>query len=354
MREIGPSEFLESGSTVPVIDVRAPAEYLHGHIPGAVNVPLFDDDERALVGTTYKQKSRSESIDLGLDIVGPKMSGFVKLARELASRKRILVHCWRGGMRSASMGWLLETAGFQVSVLKGGYKAYRSYIRENLVTGRKFIILGGLTGSGKTRWLNELKASGEPVCDLEALASHRGSVFGGIGLGNQPTNEQFENNLYALLRSFRQGDVIWLEDESRLIGNVYLPDPLYSAMIASPLIRIEVPEELRVQIIIDEYAPLSREKLADGIRKISRRLGGLVTQQSLELLANGDYPAVVRLILPYYDKTYAYSLQARQAQEVVPLDLTGIPVDEYRIRLIEKKIGINTINNNSSTLGIID
>jgi len=337
MRETGPSEFLDLRVSTPVIDVRAPAEYLRGHIPGAVNIPLFNDEERARVGTAYKQKGRAASMDLGLDIVGPKMSGFVKTARELAPAKRILVHCWRGGMRSASMGWLLETAGFHVSILKGGYKAYRSYIRENLVAGRKFIILGGLTGSGKTRWLSELKASGEPVCDLEELANHRGSVFGGIGMGNQPTNEQFENNLYASLQGFREGERIWLEDESRIIGNVCLPEPLYSAMIASPLIRIEVQRELRVQIIVEEYASLSPEKLADGIRKISRRLGGLVTQQSLELLEKGDYPGVVMLILPYYDKTYSYSLLVRPAQEVIPLDLTGIPIDEYRTRLIEKK-----------------
>jgi tRNA 2-selenouridine synthase len=337
MKEIGPSEFFKLKVSTPVIDVRAPAEYLHGHIPGAANIPLFNDEERALVGTLYKQKGRAASIDLGLDIVGPKMSGFVKTARELALGKRVLIHCWRGGMRSASMGWLLETAGFHVSVLKGGYKAYRSYIRENLVAGRKFIILGGLTGSGKTRWLHELKASGEPVCDLEELANHRGSVFGGIGLGHQPTNEQFENNLFESLQGFGEGDRIWLEDESRIIGNICLPEPLFAAMVASPLIRIEVPKELRVQIIVTEYASLPREQLAESIRKISRRLGGLVTQQSLEMLEQEDYPAVVNLLLPYYDKTYSYSLLVRQAQEVIPLNLTRIPTEEYRSRLVEKK-----------------
>lgn len=340
MREVGASEFLELAVSTPVMDVRAPAEYLRGHMPGAVNIPLFDDEERARVGTAYKQKGRAASIDLGLDIVGPRMSGFVKAAREMAPSKRILVHCWRGGMRSSSMGWLLETAGFHVSVLKGGYKAYRSYIREHLVSGRKFIILGGLTGSGKTRWLADLAAAGEPVCDLEGLANHRGSVFGGIGLGEQPTNEQFENNLYASLQRFRVGERIWLEDESRIIGNVCLPEPLYSAILASPLIRIEVPKELRIQIIVEEYASLSRDKLADGVRKISKRLGGLVTQQSLELLDKGDYPEVVRRLLPYYDKTYSYSLLVRPAQEVFPLNLTAIPREKYHARLIEKKTEI--------------
>jgi tRNA 2-selenouridine synthase len=322
---------------MPVIDVRAPAEFENGHIPGAINLPLFDDGERARVGTAYKQTGRSQAIDIGLDIVGPKMKGFVSRIRQLAPEKRVLVHCWRGGMRSASMAWLFETAGFHVTVLRGGYKAYRAFIRENLVRDRHFIILGGLTGSGKTKWLQKLAEEGEPVIDLEALANHRGSVFGGIGLGPQPTNEQFENNLFEQLGRFAHKDVIWLEDESRQIGSVFLPEPLFLAMVASPLIRIDVPDELRIRMILEEYGSMDTEELAGSIRKISKRLGGLVTQDSLELLEKSDFKGVIKLLLPYYDKTYSHSLARRPGQPIIPLDLKGLPTGQFAGALIKKK-----------------
>lgn len=337
MKEIEPGEFLELASAQPVVDVRSPSEFSQGHIPGAVNIPLFSDDERAGVGTAYKQVGRSQAFDMGLDIVGPKMSGFVQAARELAPEKQILVYCWRGGMRSASMGWLLETAGFRVSVMKGGYKAYRSFIRENLVAGKKFVILGGLTGSGKTLWLKKLAEAGEPVVDLERLANHRGSVFGGIGLGPQPTNEQFENDLFLNLQSFAPDQTIWLEDESRQIGRIFLPEPIFLAMTASPLIRIRVRDELRIQVILDEYAGLDPERLAASVRQISKRLGGLVTDQCLELLQRNDFTGVVSLLLPYYDKTYSHSLQVRNRQEVTDLDLVGQEPESFAGKLIEKK-----------------
>lgn len=337
MTETGPADFLTLAARLPVIDVRSPAEYEQGHMPGAINLPLFSNEERAQVGTLYKNTGRSEAFDLGLDIVGPKMSGFVKMARNIAPRKEMLVHCWRGGMRSASMGWLLESAGYRVTLLKGGYKAYRTHIRENLLNGRKFIILGGMTGSGKTRWLKELKQSGEPVIDLEKLANHRGSVFGGIGLGQQPTNEQFENDLYRDLDAFDHRQVIWLEDESRQIGRIFMPEALYLVMTVSPMIRVWFSEEFRVSTIIDEYAGLDTASLADSITRISKRLGGLVTSQCLDLLANGDFAGVVRLLLPYYDKTYNHSVERRNRQLIAELDLTREQPESVVRRIAEKK-----------------
>lgn len=340
MTTLEPREFLELAAHLPVLDVRAPAEFERGHIPGAFNLPVFDDQERARVGTAYKQRSKAEAMEIGLDIVGPKMSGFVKAAKEIAVEGEILIHCWRGGMRSASMGWLLETSGLKVSILNGGYKAYRNHVRDQIGTGWKFVILGGFTGSGKTRWIRELKKSGEPVVDLEQLANHRGSVFGGIGLGGQPTNEQFENDLFAELSRFSPDQVIWLEDESRSIGSIFMAEPFYLAMKAAPLIRIIVPDELRVSVIMDEYASLGREALAAAIQRISRRLGGLVTRECLEFLEEGDYASVVRLLLPYYDKTYSHSLQTHPAGMIRELDLTRVPVEEYVSRLVEKKLQI--------------
>ena len=336
MRELDPAGFNEQAKQLPVIDVRAPAEYQRGHFPGAYSLPIFDDHERARVGTAYKQRSRTEAMDIGLDIVGPKMAGFVRTARDLAPNGELLIHCWRGGMRSASMGWLLETAGLRVGLLRGGYKAYRTFVRENL-THHRFIILGGLTGSGKTLWLTKLKESGEPVIDLEALANHRGSVFGGIGLGEQPTNEQFENNLFAKLQEFKPDEWIWLEDESRQIGSIFMPEPFYLTMKAAPLLRIQIPDELRIKIILDEYSGLGKESLAGAIRRIAKRLGGLVTQQAIDWLDQGDMAGVVRLLLPYYDKTYTHSLRTHPDDKIIPLDLTPYPPGSYPAKIIEKK-----------------
>lgn len=342
MTEIEPKEFLRLAEHLPVLDVRAPAEYERGHIPGAVSLPVFDDQERARVGTAYKQRSKAEAMEIGLDIAGPKMSGFVKSAREIAVNGEVLIHCWRGGMRSASMGWLLETSGLRVSILRGGYKAYRTYVREHIGTFRKFVILGGFTGSGKTLWIRELKKLGEPVIDLELLANHRGSVFGGIGLGDQPSNEQFENDLFCELGKFRPEEMIWLEDESRSIGSIFMPEPFYLAMKAAPLIRIRVPDELRVRVIIDEYASLGREALGGAIQRISKRLGGLVTQQCMDFLEQDDYGSVIRLLLPYYDKTYSHSLKTHPEEMICDLDLTMVPENDFAKILKEKKGSLNT------------
>ncbi|MFO7615619.1 MAG: tRNA 2-selenouridine(34) synthase MnmH [Bacteroidales bacterium] len=337
MNHLDPEAFLGAARQVPVADVRSPAEFEAGHLPGAFNLPLFDDDERARVGTLYKQKGRLAALELGLDLVGPKMSEMVRTARRFAPDGELLLYCWRGGMRSSSMSWLLETAGLRTSLLTGGYKAYRAHIRENLVAGRRFIILGGMTGSGKTLWLRELQRLGEPVIDLEALAVHRGSVFGSIGLGPQPTNEQFENELFRKLQDFRSEEFIWLEDESRQIGRIFLPEPFYQTMATSPLIQIAVPEELRIQIILDEYAALDPASLIRSVEKIARRLGGLTTRKVVESIESGRFREAVALLLPYYDKTYSHSFQSRPDQPVYPLDLSGIPPSGYPAGLIKKK-----------------
>jgi len=169
-----------------------------------------------------------------------------------------------------------------------------------------------------------------------ALARRLGR-FGGIGLGMQPTNEQFENELFRLLQAFDPGQTIWLEDESRQIGRIFMPETVYLAMTESPLIRIWVDQELRVRIILDEYAGLDTERLAASINQISKRLGGLVTGQCLDLLQNRDFAGVVRLLLPYYDQTYTHSLQRRNRQVIADLDLTGEEPGSFVQKIIEKK-----------------
>ena len=177
MEELSPVEFLEKSDSAPLIDVRSPAEFAKGHIPGAFNIPLFENQERSVVGLLYKNKGRQEAIKKGLEIVGPKMTSMVEKAIAMAKDQEILVHCWRGGMRSASVAWLFEASDLKVSILNGGYKNYRTHLRENMLEGRGVTVLGGMTGSGKTNLLRALADFGEPVIDLEGLANHRGSAL---------------------------------------------------------------------------------------------------------------------------------------------------------------------------------
>jgi len=190
-RQISITEFLQLSAPVALIDVRTPAEFEKGHIPAAFNVPLFSNEERVKVGTTYKQVGREEAILLGFDLTGSKWSGFIKRALEISPDKKIAVHCWRGGMRSGAMAWALDLYGFEVFVIKGGYKSYRRWAHQQFDRQYPLCILGGMTGSGKTKILHKLSLAGEQVIDLEDLAQHQGSSYGTMNKLVQPTQEQF-------------------------------------------------------------------------------------------------------------------------------------------------------------------
>lgn len=316
--ELDIETFIDRSRELPIIDVRSPAEYTHAHIPGAVNLPLFDNDERAEVGTLYKQKGRYEALKRGLDIVGPKMRGFVERAGELTSQQsnRLLVHCWRGGMRSSSMAWLLETAGFSIYTLQGGYKAYRNWTLTYFENPFSLIALGGYTGSGKSELLKQLSKMGEQVIDLESHAHHKGSAFGHLGQSRQPTGEQFENNLAYELARLNPAKPIWVEDESRLIGKRCLPDAFFKQMQQAPLVCVAIPEEKRLDRLVQEYAVFSDEALKQSINNISRRLGGLRTKQALQAIDEQKYREAARITLSYYDKVYQYSLDERRGKGV--------------------------------------
>lgn len=189
-----------------LIDVRSPGEYGHAHIPGARSLPLLSDAERAEVGTLYKQVSPERAFDVALSFVEPKMEWFVSEARSLNAPLKL--YCWRGGMRSQSLNQLFNVAGLESTILPGGYKAYRRWVLSFLETEFPFHVLTGVTGSGKTEKLHALKEEGKQVLDLEALANHKGSVFG--FLGPQPSNEQFENAIAAILNSFSLDQPIWV------------------------------------------------------------------------------------------------------------------------------------------------
>ncbi len=275
-------KFLPLTDTLPLVDVRSPAEYAHGHIPGAVNIPLFDNEERAIVGIGYKQGGKENAVQLGLEIVGPKLSNFVKQAKRLAPKKELLIHCWRGGMRSGSIAWLFETAGMKTYTLEGGYKAYRRYIREQFSRPVKILVLGGYTGSGKTDILKELEKQGEQFLNIENIAHHKGSVFGLLGQELQPTNEQFENNLADAWRKFNFKKIIWMEDESRQLGQCVMPDPLFLQLRQAPLVKITVPKPEREKRLVKEYGGFKKEELEEQLVKIRERLGGQLLKEALK------------------------------------------------------------------------
>jgi len=203
LQEITIAEYYASYSHLPLIDVRSPGEYEKGHILQARNIALFSNDERAAVGTTYVQVSREKAIELGYKYVTPKLQDFIDESTALAPNYEIVVHCWRGGMRSKAFAQHLHDNGFKkVYVIKGGYKAYRNYILKFFAQPFKLYILGGYTGSGKTHILHEIEKNGEQVIDLEFLAHHKGSAFGAINEPQQPTVEHFENQLFECLRCF--------------------------------------------------------------------------------------------------------------------------------------------------------
>jgi tRNA 2-selenouridine synthase len=310
--------FLSRSEYTPVIDVRSPGEYDQGHIPGAVNLPLFDDKERAIVGTIYKNSGRDAAVLRGLEMAGPKLAGFVKKMVQIAPRKEILIHCWRGGMRSEQMAWLFDQAGFKTALLSGGYKSYRHYIRENFSQPVNCFIIGGMTGTGKTDILHQLSLKQEQVLDLEMIACHKGSVFGGLGQQIQPTNEQFENNIYSYWQNLDFNKHVWIEDESRAIGNVIIPDPLFQKICSSPMIKIEIPKEARVQRLVKEYSGFKEGSLKEAVTKISEKLGGTRTKQALKAIDKNDFEFVADTVLAYYDKAYQHSVSGRINQDIRP------------------------------------
>ena len=304
------SSFLAAQSDRVVLDVRSPGEYTHGHIPGALSFPLFTDDERALVGTCYKNKGPEAALHLGLELVGPKMAGFVEQAQKLAPQRKLAVHCWRGGKRSQSMSWLLRMAGFDVVTLVGGYKAYRQYVREQFEQlPVSLLVLGGKTGSGKTKILHAMAKLGAQVIDLERLAHHKGSAFGTIGELPQPTVEQFENTFYQALAGLDFSKPVWVENESRSIGRVFIPDAFWAKIKSAPLYNIEVPDEARIQNLVSDYVGVDKDALREAFHKIDRKLGGQHLKAAMEALDCDDFATAARIALQYYDKTYNYCLE---------------------------------------------
>lgn len=311
--------FLDKSTSIPIIDVRSPSEFQKGHIAQAFNIPLFSDEERAIIGTLYVQKGKDIAVLKGLEIVGPKMKDFVVEAKSLAVNNKVLVHCWRGGMRSSSMAWLFEQIGLQTTILKGGYKSYRNHVLEQINCQPKSFVIGGMTGSGKSEILRELKKLGEQTIDLEYIASHKGSAFGAIGQPMQPSQEQFENNLFTELRRLDINKPIWFEDESSSIGRNQLPKRLFETMQTSQLAYIVVDKQTRITRLVNEYACFSKDLLAASIKKIEKRLGYDNAKFALEALENNHFELVADITLRYYDKAYQWQIQNRNSETVTQI-----------------------------------
>ncbi|WP_020597701.1 tRNA 2-selenouridine(34) synthase MnmH [Spirosoma panaciterrae] len=321
VHQLAVDDFLEKARRLPVIDVRSPAEYQHAHIPGAVSIPLFNNDERAQVGTKYKQAGKDAAVLLGLTMVGPKLADFVVQSKKVGPvDKEVLVHCWRGGMRSGSFAWLLDTAGLTASTLVGGYKAYRNAVLSSFAEPYNLIILGGKTGSGKTDILKELVQQGEQIIDLEALANHKGSSYGAIGQKPQPSNEQFENLIFSQVRLLDPSRRIWLEDESRSLGSCFIPLLLWQQMQQATTIFVDVPKAQRIHRLVTEYTGIDHTLLVEATERIRKRLGGKATQDALAALARQDYEAVADLTLAYYDKAYIHALAQRDPARIQSIE----------------------------------
>ena len=313
-RRISIKEFINLAKEQVVIDVRSPSEFSYACFPDAHSVPLFNDEERKIVGTAYKQQSREEAIKMGLDYFGVKMKNIVNEVEQLLQNKNsktVLVYCWRGGMRSGAISWLLDIYGFEVFTLDGGYKKYRNWVLEKLAHPYPLRILSGKTGSGKTEILSALNSMGEWVIDLEKLALHKGSTFGGLGLPPQPSTEQFENNLAMALHFISENKnndaAIWLESESSRIGQINIHHSFFMQMKAAPRLHIHISFEQRLEYIFAGYGHFAVPELVAAVERIKKRLGGLDTKNTLEYLVSGDIKMAFRILLKYYDKYYEKS-----------------------------------------------
>lgn len=304
---------------MPLVDVRSPLEYEKGHIPGAINIPLFDNHERHEIGTIYKQKGKEEAVMRGLEIVSPKLAEFVKQVKANTPGGKVLIYCFRGGMRSNSFGWLMNTAGLDAKILQGGYKNYRNYVISIFEKKYKIVLLGGPTGGGKTEVLHHLKQKGQQVIDLEGIAHHKGSAFGFINMPEQPSQQNFENRLAEAFESIDSEQVLWLEDESFMIGSCRTPFTLWTRMKQSPIISLQVPFEKRIIRLVQDYGNTSVESLRKGLMGIRQKLGGQHLNEALAFLENGELDKVAAMALGYYDEAYRYNHEKRGFKGVYEL-----------------------------------
>ena len=330
------SEFLSLRSSLPLVDVRSEGEYATGHVAGAYNIPLLNNQERVVVGTAYKKKGQAFAIKEGFRLVGPRLLDIITATEQMAKGGELLAYCWRGGMRSQNFAQFAGMARIKTHVLKGGYKTYRQFAYEYFARPMQLMLIGGCTGSGKSEVLRALKASGEQVLDLETLAHHKGSAFGGLMMPAQPTTEQFHNQIFEDLFPLDLRRRIWVEDESITIGKVFLPPPIWDQMKTAPIVELNVSKLIRVKRLVEEYGPAPQDEFLASMERITKRLGGQHFKEAKEKWLAGQAAATIDILLTYYDKYYSESLQSKGNRVVAKLDWNG----EGKTTLIEQLIHI--------------
>ncbi len=323
----------------PLIDVRSPNEYYKGHMPNSINIPLFDNDERSIIGTIYKKDGREKAVIEGLKFFEKKLELLLdNLFININTHKKnnielsIRLYCSRGGMRSQSIAWLLEKYKLNPIILKGGYKTYRRWIIDSFSKKWNIIIIGGKTGTGKTRLLSLLERYKYQTIDLEGFACHRGSTFGGLGMKEQPTNEQFENKIGEKLYSFKTSKNIYVEAESANIGKCKIPHEFFNQMKKSKRIEILRSESNRLKELIDTYSVFKKEELQESVLRIKKRLGPQRTKIAIESIKEEKWDLVCRSVLDYYDRCYEYEKVGKE--NILLLDLTDRKYDEKIIEII--------------------
>eukprot|EP00928_Gymnodinium_smaydae_P041625 TRINITY_DN28146_c0_g1_i2.p2 TRINITY_DN28146_c0_g1~~TRINITY_DN28146_c0_g1_i2.p2 ORF type:complete len:426 (+),score=84.69 TRINITY_DN28146_c0_g1_i2:30-1280(+) len=326
------------GEATLVFDVRSPKEFGQGHIPGALSVPVLEDVDRSAVGTLYAQAGRDPAVELAVEAAFPGLGSILERVTEAcrqagARRRSFLLYCFRGGMRSQSVATFLRHHGFDVYTLEGGYKAFVSRAMDILESPKTVCVLGGATGSGKTEVLAELRSMGEQVIDLEALAHHKGSVFGHLGEQAQPTSEQFRNLVALEWERLDPQRFVFVEDEGSKIGTVSLPAPVYRRMRAAPLVvQLDVPFDLRADRSLALYGSYGAEALTEAVQQFRPLMGDKRTDKLLACLARGDLRPVCETALQNYDKSYSHHLHKGRDPETI----VAVPVDTLDRRLARK------------------
>ncbi len=340
---------LESFSTI--VDARSEAEYTEDHLPGAVNWPSLNNAERHRIGTMYKQVSAFEAKKRGAALVAANVARHIE--REVLDKPKgwqPLVYCWRGGKRSGSLSLVLDQIGFRVSLVEGGYKAFRAAVLADLprlAQQLSWRVVCGPTGAGKTRLLHALAAAGAQVLDLEALACHRSSVLGLIPGQPQPTQKRFDTLVWEKLRSFDAARPVFVESESRKVGNVAVPESLITAMRASPCLRLELPEDERVALLLEDYAFFARDPalFCARLEALTQLRGGAVVAGWQEQVRSGATEAVVReLLVKHYDPGYSASIQRNfqhyaAAKTIAPTDRSTRAMGELACEILKESGG---------------
>ena len=329
--------------TSPIIDVRSPSEYSKGHWPGAINIPLFTNSEREIIGKSYKKESRLKAIFNGLKITMPKTTKFLEIIMQATSKqvkgnKSLRIYCWRGGMRSNSFAWLARTIGIKTYLLKGGYKNYRKWVLNQFESDLPIRLIGGKTGTGKTDLLNYINDEKIFVIDLEGIANHRGSSFGSLGMKRQPSTQQFENILAESLDKFHASNAIeiWLEAESSNLGKCRIPNSLYKKMKKAPIIEIIKTKNERIENLVNVYSQNSQTELKEAVNRISKRLGPQRTKEALVAIETKDWSEACKAMLDYYDKCYEYELD--KIKNINTIDLSGLSLKLSLIKILNENL----------------